>query len=280
MSIDLHIHSTMSDGTLSPTEIVELAFRKGLSAISITDHDTVAGYREAKQRGDEIGLNVISGVELSVRFENESLHLLGYFVDCSSPELLSDLEVLHLARIKRNREILNKLSAEGIKITEKELAKVSQTGETGRPHIAKLLMQHGAVTSMDEAFEKYLGRGGSAYVSRFVYDMNYGIKMIHRAGGLAVVAHPGNILNTEIDVGTVLKTLKTYGLDGIEAYYPTHSKKYRNFLITLAKEHGLIVTGGSDFHGSIRKGTTLAGGKGVSVPAELVDKMRLRLYSE
>lgn len=277
MSIDLHIHSTMSDGTLTPKEIVDLAYRKGLTAISLTDHDTVAGYVEAKTRGDEIGLEVISGVELSVRFENDHLHLLGYFVDCNNQVLLNGLRVLHEARMKRNSAILAKLADLGIVIQEKELANISKTGETGRPHIATILLQRGEVESMDQAFEQYLGRTGSAYESRFVYDLQQGIELIHGAGGLAVIAHPGNLLKDHVDESPVLKKLIHHAIDGVEVYYPTHSKQYRKQLLFLAKKYGLIVTGGSDYHGSVRKGTTLAGGKVVTVPAKILDDMRKRV---
>lgn len=274
MSVDLHIHSTMSDGTLSPSELVELAKKKGLNCIAITDHDTVASYDEAKAKGDEIGLDVISGVELSVTFSGGHVHLLGYFIDCKNSKLLEGLRILHGARDKRNQEILHKLQEHGIHISENDLSMVSTTGETGRPHIAKLLLRQKVVSSMDEAFEKYLGRDGCAYVSRFVFDIKYGIDLIHEAGGIAAIAHPASMLKDDMQEGKLLGDLKNLGLDGVEAYYPTHSRKFRKQLIDLAEKYGMVVTGGSDYHGSIRKGTTLAGGKGVSVPNEVVNMMR------
>jgi 3',5'-nucleoside bisphosphate phosphatase len=274
MSIDLHIHTTMSDGTLTPSEIVEFAHKKGLKCIAITDHDTVAGCNEARTCGDEIGVEVIAGVELSVKYNNSHIHLLGYFVDYANEKLLDGLTVLHKGRDIRNYEILRKLSDLGVSITEADLKKVSGDGETGRPHIAKILLQRGVVRSMDDAFEKYLGRNGSAYIDRFVYDIDQGIKLIHDADGLAVVAHPATLLKDDMDEGSILKELRAFGLDGVEAYYPTHSRKFRKQLIALARQNGLIITGGSDYHGTIRRGTTLAGGKGVSVPYELLDQMR------
>lgn len=277
MSIDLHIHSTMSDGTMTPAELVDLARKKGLSCIALTDHDTVAGYQEARKRGDAVGLDVISGIELSVTFDTYNVHLLGYLVDCEDGNLLQSLRKLQGAREKRNSEILGKLRAQNIDISEKALKEVSITGQTGRPHIARILLQMGAVRSMDDAFEKYLGHGASAYASRFVYDIKTGIDMIHRAGGLAVVAHPYHLLKDDMETGQLLKQLKILGLDGVEAYYPTHSRKFRKQLITLAESHGLFLTGGSDYHGSVRQGTTLAGGKGASVPDELVGIMRRAL---
>lgn len=274
MSVDLHIHSTMSDGTMSPTEIVDLAYKKGLSCIALTDHDTVAGNQEAQQRGDVVGLEVISGMELSVSFEGLNVHLLGYLIDSENVSLLRSLHTLQEARETRNREILHILDGNGIHITEKELQKVSGTGQTGRPHIAKILMEKKVVRSMDEAFDTYLGRDGSAYVSRFVLDMKSAVDVIHKAGGLAVVAHPYHLIKNDMISGEILLHLKELGVDGIETYYPTHSRKFRKQLIKLAEKYGLLLTGGSDYHGTIRRGTTLAGGKGVSVPAELVEIMR------
>ena len=274
MSVDLHIHSTMSDGTMSPTEIVDLAYKKGLSCIALTDHDTVAGNQEAQERGDVVGLEVISGMELSVSFEEFNVHLLGYLIDSENVSLLRSLHTLQEARETRNREILQILGISGIHITEEELQKVSGTGQTGRPHIAKILMEKKVVRSMDEAFEKYLGRDGSAYVSRFVLDMKSAVDVIHKAGGLAVVAHPYHLIKNDMISGEILFRLKELGVDGIETYYPTHSRKFRKQLIKLAEKYGLLLTGGSDYHGTIRRGTTLAGGKGVSVPAELVEIMR------
>jgi len=273
MSIDLHIHSTMSDGTMSPSEIVDLAYKKGLSCIALTDHDTVAGNQEAQERGDVVGLDVISGMELSVSFEKSNVHLLGYLVDSENVSLLSSLNILQGARDKRNLEILQILEEQGIVITEKELQKVSGSGQTGRPHIAKILLEKKVVRSMDEAFKIYLGRDGCAYVNRFVLDIKSAVDVIHQAGGLAVVAHPYNLLKDDMDLGETLIRLKELGVDGVEAYYPTHSRKFRKQLIKLAEKQGLLLTGGSDYHGAIRKGTTLAGGKGVSVPEELVGIM-------
>jgi len=274
MSIDLHIHSTMSDGTMSPSEIVDLAYKKGLSCIALTDHDTVAGNQEAQERGDVVGLDVISGMELSVSFEEFNLHLLGYLVDSENVFLLRSLHALQEARQTRNLKILGILKESGIQITEKELQKVSGAGQTGRPHIAKILMEKTVVRSMDEAFEKYLGRDGSAYVNRFVLDIKSAADVIHQAGGLAVVAHPYHLLKNDMTSGEILLRLKELGVDGIEAYYPTHSRKFRKQLIKLAEKYELLLTGGSDYHGTIRRGTTLAGGKGVSVPDELLEIMR------
>lgn len=276
MSVDLHIHSTMSDGTMSPSEIVDLAFKKGLSCIALTDHDTVAGNKEALERGKVVGLDVISGLELSVTYEGLNVHLLGYLMDSENVFLLEALAKLQGARETRNRKILETLGTIGIDISEMELQKVSGVGQAGRPHIAQILLGKKIVRSMDEAFDNYLGRNGIAYVNRYVLDLKSAVDVIHQAGGLAVVAHPYHLLKDDLVTGKTITHLKELGVDGVEAYYPTHSRKFRKELITLAEKHGLLLTGGSDYHGSIRKGTTLAGGKGVSVPEKLVEVMHQR----
>lgn len=274
MTIDLHIHSTMSDGTLTPSELVDLARKRGLKAIALTDHDTFAGYDEASRRGSDIGLEVLSGVELSVTHQENHLHLLGYLFDCADDTFLGRVEKLQRARDQRNKEIIARLNALGIIVTTDELADVSGSGQTGRPHIAKLLLNKKIVRSMDEAFDTYLGRSGSVYVSRFSYNIEEAIAFIHQAGGVAVLAHPYHLLKDDIEKGALLGQLKDIGLDGVEAYYPTHIRKFRKQLIKLAENYGLFITGGSDYHGAIRQGTSLAGGKGVSVPEDIVGIMR------
>ncbi|TKB11224.1 PHP domain-containing protein [Desulforhopalus sp. IMCC35007] len=274
MTIDLHVHSTMSDGTMSPTELVDLAQKKGLRAIALTDHDTFAGYAEASRRGSAVGLEVLSGIELSVRLQDSHLHLLGYLFDCEDQVFLGRIEKLQQARDLRNEEIIAKLNALGITITSAELAHVSGSGQTGRPHIAQLLLHKKIVRSMDEAFDTYLGQSGSVYVSRFSYEVKEAIDFVHQAGGVAVLAHPYHLLKDDLENGALLGQLKDIGLDGVEAYYPTHIRKFRKQLIKLAEKYGLFITGGSDYHGTIRQGTSLAGGKGVSVPEHLVGIMR------
>jgi predicted metal-dependent phosphoesterase TrpH len=274
MSIDLHIHSTMSDGTMTPTELVDLAQKKGLKAIALTDHDTFAGYNEASRRGSDVGLEVLSGIELSVTMKDNHLHLLGYLFDCEDQVFLGHIEKLQQARDVRNDEIIARLNALGITVTGHELAEISGSGQTGRPHIAKLLLNKKIVRSMDEAFDTYLGRSGSVYVSRFSYEVEEAVDFVHQAGGVAVLAHPYHLLKDDIENGALLGRLKSIGLDGVEAYYPTHIRKFRKQLIKLAEKYGLFITGGSDYHGAIRQGTSLAGGKGVSVPEHLVGIMR------
>ena len=277
MSIDLHIHSHYSDGTNSPTELVRLAARSGVSALSLTDHDTMGGVEEALLAGMEYGVEVVPGLELSVVHKKKPLHILGYWMDPAHGELSAALTVLQRSRNHRNEEIIAKLRALGIDASVQELAEISGVGQTGRPHIAKLLMVHGVVNSIQQAFNEYLKKDGRAYVDRFAYSAEEAIGLIVRGGGIAVLAHPVQVDRTMASLPALLTVLKGFGLEGVEAYYPTQSKKMRKKIRQLAEVFDLVLTGGSDYHGDIRPGTRLAGGKNVFVPPALLDKMKVRL---
>jgi hypothetical protein len=277
MSIDLHIHSTTSDGTMSPAELVRYAHKKGLSAIAITDHDTIDGIREAVAAGDVLGIEVIPGIELSVKYCGRNVHLLGYLFDCQNSELCIALSQLQVGRIERNKKIISNLNRLGFTFEFSELKKSAGSGQNGRPHIARLMVEKKIVNTMDEAFEKYLGQDGLAYASRFAYGAEEAISLIKNAGGITVLAHPFQFEKSFENFPHVLHQLRDMGLDGIEVYYPNHSRKFRKHLMSLAEKLSLLMTGGSDYHGSIRPGTTLAGGKNVSVPAQLLVKMKERV---
>jgi 3',5'-nucleoside bisphosphate phosphatase len=279
MSIDLHVHSTFSDGTKRPEELVELAFAGGLSVIAITDHDTVEGTAEAQQAGDRIGIQVIPGLELSVRHNDQALHILGYAFDPENPDLLATLTNLQEARHIRNEAILARLAELGIDVQMEEILRQSAMGQTGRPHIARVLMKKGYVCDMDEAFDQYLRRGAKAYVARRVYSADEAIALIHKAGGLSALAHPLNIDPSLRNIPSLLVELVALGLDGLEVYYPTHSAQARKKLAAMAKRYRLIATGGSDYHGEIRPGTTLAGGGKFRVPTSVLAELRQRMIS-
>jgi len=279
MSIDLHVHSTVSDGSMHPAELVALAARQRLKAIALTDHDSMEGCAAARVAGEQLGVEVIPGVELSVSFGEKNLHLLGYFCDDSEPRLQAGLQRLQNGREERNRCILKKLADGGIKLSFRELRNIAGPGLCGRPHIAKLLVKRGHVRSMDEAFSRYLASTGSAYCSRFTFSVQDAIALVTNAGGLAVLAHPGQISGDPAVIRELLRELIPYGLDGVEVFYPTHSRQFRQQLSHFAEDNALLQTGGSDYHGSIRPGTSLAGGKKVRVPAELLDKLKNRRQS-
>ncbi len=281
MSVDLHTHSTMSDGTLPPAELVRLAWRKGLRAIALTDHDTAVGIEEAAAEGDRLGIEVIPGIELSVSYHGENVHLLGYFFDRENDALCLELQKIQEGRKKRNVNIIKKLRNEGIGISMDQVRHISRCGQIGRPHIAKFLVNTGVVGSMDEAFEKFLGIQGSAYVPRYMPEFGDTVQILKSSGGLAVVAHPCNIVKMyrEKFQGEMqlFSGMKASGLDGIEVYYPSHTRQFRKQLRTVAGKLSLLVTGGSDYHGAIRPGTTLAGGRNVTVPYSVVEEMKRRL---
>lgn len=276
MALDLHIHSTFSDGTMSPAEVVGLASRKRLTAIALTDHDTIDGFVPAQQAAAGLPLEVVAGLEFSVLHQGTSMHILGYLMDIGHSDLNRMLADLQKGRQERNAKILERLRALGVSIEEDELRQVSVTGQTGRPHIARLLLAKGAVGTMLQAFEKYLGRGGLAYASRPVPTAEDAIAVLRAAGGLCVMAHPQQMDSDLSRLPALLDILVPMGLDGLEAYYPTHSSKARRKIIAAAEHYGLVLTGGSDFHGDIRPGTTIAGGRNVHVPEELLRIMKDR----
>ncbi|THB71256.1 MAG: PHP domain-containing protein [Desulfobulbaceae bacterium] len=267
--IDLHLHSTHSDGTLSPTELVEMACKNELLAIAITDHDTVSGITEAQQAGVKNNIGVIAGVELSVESADGYFHLLGYDFDHEHPRIIDALEKLQHSRMQRNLEMLERLKDMGIKISFEELKKESQIGQIGRPHIAKVLRQKGLVKSIDQAFDRYLRKGKPAYVSREILSLNEAIALLKQAGGKAVLAHPVQIGYSIDKIKGLLKKMKSTGLDGIETYYPTQKGRVQRQLTKIAEELALLETGGSDYHGDIRANTGMAGKGRLEVPDAL-----------
>lgn len=274
MSIDLHTHSHFSDGTMTPTELVVLAKAKKISALALTDHDTMAGVEEAVQAGAEMGIEVVPGIEISVTNKQIEYHILGYFVDPRHYAFAAAMLRVQEARVERNTKILEKLNALGIAVTAEELQTISQQGQTGRPHIARLLVQSGVVETMNQAFNQFLKKGQPAFVSRFVFDAAEAVALIRQAGGIAVLAHPAYNDPELTRLPAVLAELVPAGLEGVEVYYPTHSKPMKKKIRALANRHDLLFTGGSDYHGEVRPGTSLAGNGNVFVPPELLVKMK------
>ena len=278
MCIDLHTHSIYSDGSCTPAELVALAVANGLRGLALTDHDTVEGVEEILHLGAEAGLAVISGVEISTSLHERTIHILGYGVDPASAELQSWLVPLQKGRERRNAVILQKLQDLGIDITAEEVEAVSRCGQTGRPHIARLLVAKGVVDNFDAAFRHYLGRHRPAWEGRFSYSAVETIGMIHRAGGLAVLAHPGQIDPAMSAQPVLVRELTLLGLDGLELHYPAHTRKMKKHLKALAAELGLLATGGSDFHGATRPAHRLAGKNlGFCPPCSILEQLTARL---
>ncbi len=260
--IDLHVHSKMSDGTLTPTEVVKLAYEKGLSAIALTDHDTVDGVEEAINAGKEYGVEVIPGVELSAEYKGSDLHILGLKVDIYNEEFARKVAVCRDSRYNRNLKMVEKLNEQGFSITWEEMLKRFGNITITRAHFAKYLIDEGYVASKEEAFSKYLEPGRPCYVSREKVTPKEAIDMILGAGGHPILAHP-MLYKMPLDrLESVIVMLKDYGLQGIEAVYSLNRPEDDSFLAKLAKRHGLYVTGGSDFHGDIKPHIALGTGKG------------------
>ncbi|MDD2902450.1 MAG: PHP domain-containing protein [Syntrophales bacterium] len=248
--VDLHTHSTASDGSYRPAEVVRLAKEAGLKAMALTDHDTVDGLDEALAAGEELGVEVIPGVEISTRHSGDTMHILGYFLDFHSGRLAERLAVLKQARKKRNPKIVAKLNALGIPVTIEQVERLSGGGQVGRPHIARALLESGYVTSMQQAFDIYLKNGGKAYVAKYRFPPADALGMIREAGGVPVLAHPFTLgLGSEMALRDLLRDLQTLGLAGIETFYADHTPEQEALYLKLARELGLLVTGGSDFHG-------------------------------
>lgn len=265
---DLHAHTTASDGTYTPRELVELAKKNGLAAVAVTDHDTTGGLDEAQAAGRELGVEVVPGIELSTVFEGKEVHVLGYFYDPEHPELLELTRKMREDRLNRMDKMILKLQEAGLDITREEVQAEAQ-GAIGRPHFARVLMKKGYVATMPEAFDKYLASGRPGYVERLKLTPEDAVRVILAAGGVPVVAHPGLF-----DKDYLFDTLVPLGLVGLEAFHPDHSPEKRKHYASLAAHHGLLATGGSDFHGG---GAEHRGELGsVNVPLDVVRQLQAK----
>ncbi|AVX20236.1 hypothetical protein SAMN02745885_02356 [Carboxydocella sporoproducens DSM 16521] len=272
--IDLHTHTTASDGTFRPAELVELAYKQGLAALAITDHDVVDGLAEGIARGRELGLPVISGVEISVEWQGREMHILGYYIDHQHPQLLQNLAQLREFRAQRNPKMVEKLQALGIEITMAEVEAKAQGQVVGRPHFAAVLLEKGVVSSVNEAFDKYLARGGLAYVPKERLTPREGITLIRQAGGVPVLAHPRYLGLAQSQLVDLARELRDYGLAGIEVYYSENSEADTAQARAVAEELGLVMTGGTDFHGTNKPEIQLGRGHGnLSIPYSLVEEL-------
>lgn len=240
---DLHAHTTCSDGTLTPVELVEHAVAIGLKGLSITDHDTITAYETAIPKAKELGLLLGTGVEFSSSYKNINVHILGYNYRSDSPEIAAFCQRHQERRIKRNRAILEKLAHLNMPIEEMELK-----GKTiGRPHIAQLMIQKGYVRSIKEAFNHYLGDNKCCYVANSPFSVEETVSILHQAGGKAFIAHPHLMSD-----GRFVKELLQFSLDGIECYYSRCHLEREKRWIKIAQDKGLLISGGSDFHGALK----------------------------
>ncbi len=272
--IDLHTHSTASDGTYTPFELVRLAKNIGLKAIALTDHDTTGGLNEALSAAREMNMEVIPGCELSVEY-NGLMHILGLWIKSEAPALNKSLQELRSKRNDRNEIIVEKLRAQGIEINYDEIKALAGDAAIGRPHICRVLMNKGAVSSIQEAFEKYLGPGGKAYVPKEKFNPEKAISILKNEQATVILAHPFSLKFNEDELRGELIRLKEMGLDGVEVFYPEHTKEQTSLYSSLCAELDLLPSGGSDFHGSIKSYIKLGKGRGkLNLPYSLVESMK------
>lgn len=252
MMADLHIHSDFSDGTQSIPEIIQLSLTCKLKVISITDHDTIDGLSPSFDyiQQHQIPMDLISGVELSTQYLDLDLHILGYLFDYSDQQFVDMLNYYKNKREIRAEKIVDKLNQLGYPLDIMKVKKTANNGSIGRPHIARSLVDHGYMPSVDYAFDRYLGYYKPAYVPKEKLTPEKAIEMIHQTGGIAILAHPGSYINERI-----LKELLSYSLDGIEVYHPNHTQDTTMKLLKMAKNYNILITGGSDHHGSAKTDT-------------------------
>jgi predicted metal-dependent phosphoesterase TrpH len=277
--IDLHVHSNISDGTYSPEEVIRIALEKGVTAIALTDHDTVEGVERARTEGAAAGIEVVPGVEVSTQWDHGILHMLGYFIDPHSPQLLQALDYLKNGRQERIPRIISKLKDCGVGISEDEVYDLAVGGVLGRPHVANVLVQKKYASTLQDAFDLYLKKGAPAYVEKAKLPAAEAIRVITQGGGLPVLAHPYSLREDDpARLQAIVAELKEYGLKGIEAYYPVHTDQQTAVYLNVAARLDLAATGGTDFHGSNRPEIELGafpGGR--TLPYSILEDLKARL---
>jgi len=275
---DLHCHSINSDGSDKPQKLIEIAHKARLSAIALTDHDTIAGLDEAYHESKKFEIDFINGIELSVISNTGNMHVLGYLFDNENPDFKEIINKVQEARDQRNQKIISKLSNLGMPIKLKDLETISGCGEIGRPHFARAMLEYGYVKSLQMAFDLYLKKGAPAYEPKAILLPEEAIQIIHKAKGLAVLAHPITLnIALSSDLIKAISDLKEAGLDGIECYYPEHDTNFTRELLEICNKFELIATGGSDYHGKAKPTIKLGKGKGsLAVPYQSVINLKKR----
>jgi predicted metal-dependent phosphoesterase TrpH len=265
--VDLHLHSTASDGKHQPAELIVKAAGLGLKVISLTDHDSVEGIAPAMMAAKDYPvLTFVPGVEISTDFPDGEAHILGYFIDYKNPEFQKELEKFRDSRTGRGRRMVEKLNGLGINIDWTRVQEIAGDGAIGRPHVTQAMLEKGYIQTFEEAFDKYIGHGGPAYVAREKMTPQEAVQLILRAGGIPVLAHPFTVNDPE----AMVKSLKKVGLKGVEAYYKDNTADATKATLKLAQKYGLIATGGTDYHG-ISDNEVMMGG--TEVPFEAAEKL-------
>lgn len=280
--VDLHAHTTTSDGSMTPTELIRYAKEKGLSAIAVTDHDTVGGLDEAIAEGERLGIRVIPGVELSTRFDGCDVHLVSLFFNWKNQAFLDRLAEMAVCRFERNYKMVDKLERAGINISRKDLERYPKGQVLARGHIAQILIERGYASNLKEALRKYTVKGTVGYVEKEVLSPEECIRLIHEGGGLIFVAHLHQIdPDDPAHCIQICRRLIEMGADGLETEYCEFDDEWRRITEEIAIEYGCLRSGGSDFHGTMKKGLDLAVGYGdLRVPYSFVEEMEKRLGSK
>ena len=271
--IDLHVHTTASDSTASPAEAVRLAKEAGLSAIAITDHDTVSGYAEAAEAGKKYGVEVVPGIEISTKY-GRAVHILGYYIDPDSDKLAPVLEWVVHDRDERNRKMAELMAADGLPVSYEEMHR--RFGAViGRPHFAEVLVELGLAKDIRDAFDRYVEKGQKYYLPRNFLSIERSIEIIRDAGGVPVLAHSFQYKLDDAGLRELIEHCMESGLQGMECRYSGYSVEQSKYLGRLAEEYGLIKTGGSDFHGDNKKHISIGTGTGhLEVPYKYLEKLR------
>ncbi len=272
--IDLHTHSTCSDGSMTPEELVIHAVENELVAIALSDHDTVSGVKAAMAQGEKSGIEVVPAIEFSVKSKTET-HILGYYIDVDNSGLRVILDEITEKRIERNVMTAKLLQKLGFDITLEEAVALAPGGIVGRAHFARVMMNKGYVSSVKEAFDKYLSSGKAAYFGNQKLEAKTAIEAIHAAGGVAFLAHPHLVKLSDEELERFLDELKGYGLDGLEGYYTDYDEAMQNKFQSMAKRHGLEISGGTDFHAQMKPHISIGKGTGnMAIPYSVLENIR------
>ena len=277
--IDLHNHTTASDGTDRPAAAVEHAAALRLRAIGITDHDTVSGLPEALAAGERLGVEVVPGIEVSSDYRDNNIHILGYFIDPDSPALKEVLDWVRWERDERNRKITDMFVADGFDMTLEELLEEYPAAVLGRPHMAEHLMRKGYTSSVKESFDRYLGEGCPYYLPKRRISIQRAVELVSKAGGVPVMAHPLQYHYPKNEVIDMIEYGQSLGIRALECYYSEHSPEEQAWLLSLAEHYGLGVSGGSDYHGSRKSWISMGTGRGdMRIPYSVLEELKkLRL---
>ena len=273
MTLDLHLHSTVSDGRLPPGELVRFAHSCGVTTMALSDHDTTDGVAEAQAVGDSLGVRVIPAIELSTDIPGASIHILGLFLDHQTAMFQATIGQFRAARLERAQQMVDALTRLGAPITLERVFEIAGEGSVGRPHVAQALLEAGHIQSIDEAFERFIGRGGPAYFEGFRLEPEEGIRLIHSVGGLASWAHPNELDGR--DWREYLPSVVAAGIDGLEVYYSKdYGPEVPQQMLDACRQHDLVPTVGSDYHGF---GTLAVPPGAVASPPDLLERIEVRV---